>query len=237
MATARPCGDPGPTGRPPPQSAAGPPRRERRRSRRATAPAGRCRLRPRAIAIPARGRSGTTPNPSTVPASISRDGCLSTSSPTRQVDDDVGDAETRVQLRARLPSRSIDNSKCPSFGSVPRQRRVFCRHPKCAAGRLEFACQIDKVHDMADVDPAFGNRDHEPAAAIAQIGGDDDGLRSLAGSVWRRRPSPSRPDGNALLVPGHDVGRTHENDMKTRMTGDGRFILAVAARWTLYPPS
>jgi hypothetical protein len=55
------------------------------------------------------------------------------------------------------------------------QGRVFGRDPEGPPSRLELGRQINQVHDMADVDPALGHGDGQPATAVAEVGRDHQG--------------------------------------------------------------
>ena len=87
-----------------------------------------------------------------------------------QVDDDVGDAQARVQLERpfRIDQLVIIDAELAEV--LPHQGRVLGRDPEGPPGRLELGRQVDQVHDVADVDPALGHGDGQPAAAVAEVG-------------------------------------------------------------------
>ena len=81
---------------------------------------------------------------------------------------------------------------------------------------------------MADVDPALGNGDDQPAAAVAQVGNDHGGLLALEGVLGVDVHSGDAQVAPPLLHLDHDVGRPHEDDVKPRLAGDRRLVLPVA---------
>ena len=81
---------------------------------------------------------------------------------------------------------------------------------------------------MGHVDPALGDGDHEPASAVSQVGHDHEGALGLVGALGEE-VHPGHPEmAAALLDLGHDVGRTHEDDVESRLPRDRRLVLPVA---------
>ena len=81
---------------------------------------------------------------------------------------------------------------------------------------------------MGDVDPALGDGDDQPAAAVAEVGDDHDRLLGLGGALGEDVHAGDAQVAAALLDLGHDVGRPHEDDVEPGVPGDRRLVLAVA---------
>ncbi len=99
-----------------------------------------------------------------------------------QVDDDVGDPQGRVQFEGPVGVDQLVVIDAPLAEVGLGQGRVLGRDAEGPARVLELGGQVDQVDDVGDVDPALGDGDDQPAAAVAEVV-DDDG----------RLPRPRRP--------------------------------------------
>ena len=81
---------------------------------------------------------------------------------------------------------------------------------------------------MADVDPALGHGDGQPAAAVAQVGNHHQGQVGLDGVLGEDVHARHAQVAAAFLHLDHDVGRPHEDDVEAAVADDRRLVLPVA---------
>src|SRR5208283_5573309 len=124
---------------------------------------------------------------------------------TGQVHDDVGDAQAGVQLQGALRIDHLVIINAPFPEVLPDHCRILGRNPKGLPGDLELRRQIHEVHDVADVDPALGDGDDQPAATVTEVGNDHGGVLGLEGVLGVDVHPGDAQVAAALLDLDHDV--------------------------------
>lgn len=147
---------------------------------------------------------------------------------TRQIDDRVGDPQTRVKLKRAvgIDDAIMIDSVFAKTGAG--EIRIFRRDPKRLARLFELGRQIDEIDQMRDVDPAFGHGDDKPAAAVAQVANHDRDVEGFLRAFGEDVKAGDAQLAAPFLSLRDDVAGTHEDDVESRMTGDGRLVLAIA---------
>ena len=145
-----------------------------------------------------------------------------------QVDDHVGDSQARVQLESAFGIDQLVVIDAVPAKVLTDERRVLGRDAERAARCFELGGQVDQVHDVADVDPALGDGDGQPAATVAQVGNHHAGHVGLEGVLGEDVQAGDAKLTAAFLHLDDDVGRPHEHDVEAAVADDGRFVLAVA---------
>ena len=150
-----------------------------------------------------------------------------------QVDDDVGDPERGVQLQRPLRVDDLVVIDAPLAEVRLRRATVLGRDAERLAGGLELGGQVDQVEDVGHVDPALGNGDDQPAAAVAEVGLDDHGVGRLGLVLGEDVHAGDAQVAAPFLDLDDDVRRPHEDDVEPGMAAMVASYCRSLARRTL----